>query len=521
MLSLRPERTRPDTAGSAPTTPETSGTPGTDRRSGIAGVVTLERSLGLAAALAGFVVAAGVMTDNSLLTHLATGRVILDRGSVPSVDPYSRFGVGQDWTVQSWLVSVIYALLDRLGNAAAAIRVFHGAVGALIGLGLWAITAPAGRIIIRVALTAGPLAVGVGLWSPRPLLVGLAALVGLLLVIQEDRPGWLLIPLLWVWGNAHGSFPLAVGLMVLILAGHRFEDRRLPIQRRRLFGWALLGTILAALGPIGPGLLLFPLRVLGRREAMTGVVEWEAPTYSSPWELAWLGLAVLPLIAARRGLGWHRIVPAAALTVAAALALRNVAPASIVVVAMVAPAFARSSAQESTSPAGAGDGRFRLARAVGLAALSALVVAVASVATRPGLDLSNYPVAEVDQLDQAGLLGSNEIVVVHREAVGNYLTWRLGPQAGVFVDDRFDFHPEPLLADHRDLLAGRGAREILDRRGADVVLWELDTPLADWLDEAAEWSVRRGQEWLVACRVGSEAEVSCPTESMLELAGSS
>ena len=89
----------------------------------------------LTLALVGFVVAAGVMTDNSLLTHIATGRLILDTGQVPSVDPYSRFGAGQDWTVQSWLVSVIYAALDRLAGPAA-IRTFHGTIGALIGLGL-------------------------------------------------------------------------------------------------------------------------------------------------------------------------------------------------------------------------------------------------------------------------------------------------------------------------------------------------------------------------------------------------
>ncbi|MEL6984663.1 MAG: hypothetical protein AAFO29_19710, partial [Actinomycetota bacterium] len=210
-----------------------------------------------------------------------------------------------------------------------------------------------------------------------------------------------------------------------------------------------------------------------------------------------------------------------------------VAPASIVVVAMVAPAFAAGSGSSSTrndgsDSVGIGLGlRFRLARAIGVAALAALVVAVFSVASRPGLDLSRYPVLEVDALEEAGLLpadetvldSADEVVVAHREAVGNYLTWRFGAGAQVFVDDRFDFHPEDLLADHRDLLAGRVPREILDRRGVDVVLWELDSPLAAWLDEAAEWSVRRGGEWVVACRVGTAAEASCPTESMLEPAG--
>jgi len=516
MLSVRPERTGPDQgrSGSA-STPPAAPAP-------TSGEVGLERAIGLAFALVGFVVAAGVMTDNSLLTHLATGRLILDDGSVPSVDPYSRFGSGDAWTVQSWLVSVLYALLDRIGGPAA-VRVFHGATGAIIGLGLWALSAPARRTTVRVGLAAGPLVVGVGLWSPRPLLVGLAALVALLLVIQEDRPGWLLVPLLWVWGNAHGSFPLAVGLVTLIVAGQWIDERKLPIDRLRLLGWAVLGTVVAAVGPIGVDLLLFPLRVVGRRDAMTGVVEWEAPSYGSVGELTWLAVALLPLLAARRGSAWSRLVPAIAMSLAAALALRNIAPAAIVVAAMVAPAFAGPVADRRSLrpvPPDRSTARpvARLARIIGVTAGTALVVAVATVATGPGLDLVRYPVTEVDLLDDAGLVADDDIVVVHREAVGNYLTFRFGDRASVFVDDRFDFHDIELLADHRDLLAGRDPRAILDRRGADVVLWEVDRALADWLVEAKEWTVRAGDEWLIACRVDSAAEASCPTQSMLDRA---
>lgn len=472
------------------------------------GTTGLERAIALALGLVGFVVAAGVMTDNSLLTHVATGRLIIDGGSVPSTDPYSRFGLGQDWTVQSWLASVVYAVLDRLVGPAA-IRAFHGLIGALVGVGLWRLSRPAGHLGTRIGLAAAPLIVGVGLWSPRPLLIGLAALVGLLVVLQDDRPGWLLVPLLWVWGNAHGSFPLAVGLLGLVVVGHWLDDRTVPARVLRLLGWAVVGTIVAAVGPIGPRLLVFPLEVIGRREAMTGVVEWQAPSFSSPWELVWLAIAILPLVAAKRGLGWHAVLPAAVFGVAAALALRNVAPASIVVVGMIAPGLADPARSTPSAGDGMTRGRARLARAIGVAAVTASIVAVATVLTRPGLDLARYPVDEVEALHDRGLLPSADVVVVHREAVGNYLTWRFGDRAMTFVDDRFDFHAEPLLADHRDLLAGKDARTVLDRWQADVVLWEADAPLTDWLTDAQEWSVLRGEEWVVACRLDSPVEAGC------------
>ncbi len=465
-----------------------------------------ERSLSLAFALAGFVAAAGIMADNSLLTHLATGHHILDAGSVPSTDPYSRFGAGQAWTVQSWSVSVVYAVLDRLAGPAA-IRLFHGALGAGIGLGLWRLSGPARELPTRIVLTALPLVVGVGLWSPRPLLVGLAALVALLCLVQQDRPGWLLVPLLWLWANAHGSFPLALALLVLLAIGSWLDRGRPPRRELALVGWAGVGSVLAAVGPIGPALLAFPAQVVTRREAMFGVVEWEPPSYTSPAELTWLALALALLVAARRGLGWRALLPAGAMVLAATLALRNVAPASIVVAALAAPALAGLRVRR---PASSSALRAPLLRAVGVASAVALVVAVAAVATGPALDLARYPVAAVDALEAEGLVPSEEVVTVHREAVGNYLTWRYGPGARVFVDDRFDFHDLDLLADHRDLLAARGPREVLDRWEADVVLWEVDHPLVDWLEEAPEWSVRRGPEWVVACRSGGAATDRCP-----------
>lgn len=491
-----------------------------------------ERSVALGVALVGFVAAAGIMTDNSLLTHMATGREILDTGSVPAVDPYSRFGHGQPWTVQSWLVSVVYAGLDR-GFGPAAIRAFHGLLGAGVGLGLWRLSAPARPWPRRAALTLAPVVIGVGLWSPRPLMVGLAALVGVLVLLRSDRPGWWLVPLMWVWVNAHGSFPLGPGLLVLVVVGQWLDQGRpfRPVRTgrsraSRLLGWSVLGLVLGAVGPLGPRVLLFPLAVLRRGEAMSGVVEWQAPSYSTPWELAWLALALVPVVAARRRARWADLVPMVVFVVAASLAIRNVAPASVALAALAAPALGpgvragpgqgapRRSPEPGEGPA-AGPRRLgpAVVRAVTVAAGAGLVVAVVAVLSAPGLDLERYPVAEVDRLEAEGLVPAGDPadgpVVVHREAVGNYLTWRYGAAAGVFVDDRFDFHDQGLLADHRGLLTARDPRPILDRREADVVVWEADGPLTSWLTEAAEWTVGPGEEWVVACRRGSPAFDRC------------
>ncbi|MEM7325921.1 MAG: hypothetical protein AAF531_22740, partial [Actinomycetota bacterium] len=257
---------------------------------------TLARSLGAVAALVAFVIGAKVITDNSLLTHLATGELILGDRSVPAVDPYSRTAPGEPWTVQSWLASVVYATLDRLAGGAG-IRLLHGLVAALIGVGLWRLTAPAHQVVARTALTMIPIVIGAGLWSPRPFMFGLLAMVILLTIVQSNGPPVLLVPLFWLWANSHGSFPLGVALLAAMAVGQLVDDRlvgdRLSNDRpghqlwwlRRYVAAALLGTFVAAVNPIGPRILWFPVQLLGRREALEGVVEWQPPSFASPPEL--------------------------------------------------------------------------------------------------------------------------------------------------------------------------------------------------------------------------------------------
>jgi hypothetical protein len=240
---------------------------------------------------------------------------------------------------------------------------------------------------------------------------------------------------------------------------------------------------------------------------MEGVVEWGAPSFESPWELLWLAVVLtVPVIAARRGAGWAALLPAIVFAGAGMLALRNIAPAAIVLVAVSAPWLA--GLYRSPDPQEPRSGP--ASRAVGVAVLCALVLVVATVATRPGLDLALYPRDETDHLAEQGLLASTDTVVVHREAVGNFLTWRLGDRALVFMDDRFDFHDPDLIADHLSLLEGVGVGPILERREADVILWETDSSLAAWLQEADDWEIGlHGDRWLVACRIGRPSYHRC------------
>lgn len=454
----------------------------------------LSRAAELALAMLGFVAAADILSDNSFLTHLATGRLIIDQGAVPSVDPYSRLAAGQAWTVQSWLPAVVYASLEQIFGLWS-IRVFNGLIGAGIGLAVWRLTSPARLFMPRVVLAAFPLLIGYHLWSPRPLLIGLAALVAVVHTAQLGRSGLCLVPVMWVWVNSHGSWPLGLVLLASITVGAWLDDRNRKPDTIGLLGWAVVGVAAGAVSPVGPALWTFPFRVAARGEALAEVVEWQAPSFRSVGEWLFLGLIPIVLLAAARGARWRALVPAAGFLIIGLTAVRNLSAASVVIIAMVAPHLAELFGKDD------GSVETRGSRIVGRALAASIVIVALSLAVRPAIDLAPYPVDEVDMLEARGLVADRSVGLVHREAVGNYLTYRFGADAAVFMDDRFDYHPVDLTADHVDLIDGGDFREILDRRGAQVVLWETERPLARWLNEAPEWRVvQRDDAWTVACR---------------------
>jgi hypothetical protein len=452
--------------------------------------VTAGFGVGLIVVAVGFHLGARPMHDNSFLTHLATGRLILDTGGIPRHDPYSFTAPGHDWTVQSWLASLLYGLADRVGDHA--LLALHGAVAALLAAFLWRLTAPAPGLVTRMAAVAPTLVAGAALWAERPFMVGLVCLAATALVLEDERahPAWLL-PVGWVWVNSHGSFPYGVGLLLLAWVGRRL-DRRDTVRVRRLAAWAAGGLALGALNPLGPRLLAFPLTAVRRRDQFRSIVEWASPSFADLGPAVTLVALLAALVLVVRRPSWERALVVAAFTALACVAQRNLAVAGVVVV----PALAHGLGGWGQLRAGA---RGRLGRLATAAGLSAAALAVAGAATGPAWRLDAYPVAELAWMRARGLLHGR---VATQDFVGNYRTLTEGPHGQVFVDDRYDMYPERVAGDYTALLRGRPSwKRVLDRWRIDAVLWQRDTPLASLLAESEGWrTVRRTKSWVVAVR---------------------
>jgi hypothetical protein len=436
-----------------------------------------------AVVLFGFRLGGRPIGDNSMFTHLRTGIDMAGTGAIPRHDPYSFTAGGERWVVQSWLPEWTYGWAHRLGGFE--LVVLEHAV--LVALLAWLVVrlARAGSPL-RTAL-AGICAIGVGmsLWTARPLLFGLICMALTIAIVERRRSTWLLVPVVWIWVNSHGSFPLGLVWLGARAAGEALDWRAWPREAWRYVGGFAAGLLVSVINPLGVRLLAFPLTLGEKTEAFRQIVEWRSPDFSRSGghvALAFLALSLLLLLRSR--VSWRDAVPVVVFVAMSLLAARNIGVLAVVLAPVLGRALRRSEAA-SPSPARAA-GNPTMNRAVLATILAAFMLFGTFMWTADPVDTVGYPVASVTWLDEQGLLGGTHRLA-HQEVVGNYLTLRYGTGVRVFVDDRFDMYPLSVSRDYRALLAGgTGSIDILDRRRIDLVLWRRNLPLTQILT-AAGW----------------------------------
>ncbi len=434
--------------------------------------------------LLGALSGSAALGDNSFFTHLTTGRLILE-GRLPTTDPYTFTAYGHRWVVQSWFASVLYGLGDEIGHGVG-IRVMVAALSGLLAALLWRLTKPAGSIVARLVAVAPALVIGFVSWGARPLIFGLVGFAFLLIVLTEELdPRWLL-PVMWIWVNTHGSFPLALVLVVAYGIGVRIDGRDLS-HCVRTAKWCALGIVLGAVNPLGPKLLWFPVELLTKREALSKMAEWQAPSFTNLWQRLFLvmlfaAFALLPRLGTERR--YRTLLPALLFSGLGFIAVRNMALASFALVPLLAAELAGLGSLKSST---------RRTSYTAVTALLALLAAAAMVVrlAAPSFAYGPYPVAASDWLQAHGRL-SNVHRIASQDYVGNYLELRTKGRTRVFVDDRVDMFPIQVVHDEATLVHARsGWAKVLDRYGIDTVLWDRGQPLATVLAISPDWKLAK------------------------------
>ncbi|MDQ2649343.1 MAG: hypothetical protein M3Z03_07305, partial [Actinomycetota bacterium] len=351
------------------------------------------------------------LSDNSFLTHLATGRVILDTGHVPTVDLYSFTAPGEPWVVQSWFSSVLFAAAAELGHGAGLRLLIAGILALLVGLA-WRLSRATESLLPRVALIGAFVGVGAGMWAERPFLIGLVALALTMLAVERDLdPRWL-VPIGWIWVNSHGSFPLGIAYVVVVIVGDRLDGADTAAAVRAL-KWLTVGVLVGSLNPLGPRLLWFPVELLAKQDALRNIGEWQAPEFTGPGQRLFLVQLAAGLVLLVRRPRYRSALLLVVFGLAALVSARNITVASLVFVPVIAAGLPTVGTLRSSA-------RPALAQVSMLVVLCFAALLAATSLERSTFDLSNYPVQVLDFLDEHQV-DRGRARLAHPDVVGNYL----------------------------------------------------------------------------------------------------
>jgi hypothetical protein len=465
-----------------------------------------------AVGLVGAGIGAQRLSDNSFLTHLASGREMLDHGIIRS-DLFTWTSFGEPVVLQSWLASLLYGVVDAAAGLWG-IRVLMAATAGLLAVLAWRLTERADSLGTRVVIMVPVLVIGLRTWLERPLLIGLVLFAVVILVLEGRSNPRVLAVVGAVWVNVHGSWPLGLVYVAsrliggradagLATRGWRRDDGPGSRDQRELVagGWLALGCVVGGIvNPYGPQLLFFPVRLLGRRDTLSLITEWKSPSFDTDWARAFLVLVLMAVVAVSRRSRWRLVIPVLVFVAAALVSRRNIPLATLVVLPAAAhglPAIARV------------DGR-RTSDAIRTATLVMLVLVVAlplAAVRAPHFDGRLYPEQAVNVMEDAGL-SPEDTRWVHKDFVGNYLGLRYRAPVA-WIDDRYELHPADLVEDYVVLLdASPGWVEVLERHDAEILLWPTDAALTELVREVAGWEVGfSDDDWTVLCRPDI---VGCP-----------
>ena len=234
-----------------------------------------------------FLPADRLLLDPDLYWRIATGRKIWESGSFPQVDEFSHTFRGHPWIERDWLGDLsffgAYSLLGWRGVA----MITGGAIALAYAL-LFLMLARTMRLTVSIGVAAVALALSVShlhartqIFSDGLMVVWAAALVRA--VDAKTSPSLMLLPVMTLWANVHGSFVAGLALTVALAAEAVFEspggERLLVTRRWAVFLVAAVGA--ACMTPYGACSFLSAFQVIVSNEAKPYINEWQAVSFDN------------------------------------------------------------------------------------------------------------------------------------------------------------------------------------------------------------------------------------------------
>lgn len=475
--------------------------------------------------------------------HMATGRVIVATGQIPTVDSFSYTRAGEPFYNQSWLAQLLMYGLYELGGAELLVLVQALMLAAAYGLLLRLSIRQSGRLRLSVGvLLMGTLPASFDNWLVRPQSYAIPLFIIYLYVLTAWRdpraprgrglwPPLLLLPALGaIWVNLHGSFVLGGALIGLTFVGEglrrwlagraeerawatrpvgRAEDvlsRADPPVRPPLWQLVLIGILTGLSWLLNPGgwqVIGYVRDLLGSSQVTQLVTEWAPPTIRELngiifFVFVMTGIVILAY-ARRRPDSVDMLLAGAFLWLALGAGRNN-----IWFVAVATPLLVRQLAswwpEEVTARPPFQGLPVPNAALVGVIALM-LLLALPWV--KPWLDLPPTVGAVIDAETPVAAVAAlradptRPARLFHAMSTGSYLIWA-APEQPVWADPRIELYPLAQWRDYQRLSAGQEVERLLAAYAIDGLLLSKGDQegLVAWAAaRPAEWELRHEDEF--------------------------
>jgi hypothetical protein len=492
--------------------------------------------------------------------HLASGRWIVQNGSIPDRDVLSFTVPQNEWINLQWLYDVLlYAVWSVGGDsglviASAACFVLTFALLAR-HLGRYTGALATTLLLVWVAATVNER------FLIRPEMASFPLLAAIQLVLAQGRDDsrrlrWL-VPLMVLWANMHSLFILGVAAIVcaiagaivaglpILPAGWRRDSEWPAAARRDLFVWGGAAIAATLLNPYFLRAILFPIELMTRIDGSSpvyGVIGEFRPPFSGYFLTFALGsyqvfvftfAALAVLAGAIRAFSSERrsapvsvgptgrfdigaVVFAAALAYLSLLARRNVGIFAIGAVPLVAACagvlIARLPRAAFAPPVMRGGAALVLAGSIAICASVASNDWYARTGETHEFGLgtfdSNFQERATEFFREQKLPGP----MFNDMTAGGYLTWDDPTGKGVYVDGRLEVYDTPFFGAYLQSLSNMQQwKKDADARGIQSVMifhrWGNRHPFVRALMSTPEWKLVYHDETVVGfVRAGENTE---------------
>jgi hypothetical protein len=454
--------------------------------------------------------------DPDFWWHLRAGQLIIQHGGLLGNDPFTYTVPGHHWTMHEWLNEVVFAVEYAIGGVGLIVLV----LSAVTWAGLLCVMQKArlrrpGRGALGVGMLIAVVA-GFPIWGPRVQMITFAFAAFTLLLVERHllRGGkaiWWLVPLFLVWSNFHSGFVIGLGFIAIVLVAElagawlHMPDPAPRARLRPLLFVLIACTAVSMINPNGPTILLYALGTQTSGAQQSLIEEWFSPSFHD-WEVLVYGATLLGLVMLIVFNRHIRARDAVLVLVTGALSLqsaRHIAlfvaaatPVFIDQLAMATPRMRAALRRLRAIPTMRTATRVQpplLFRATASGLVLAALGGISVAWLVPKMQVKAYSLVYAREFPVCAaqwLKGAPEpLKIFNQYGEGGYLANELSSRG----DKLYIFGDAALMGDAllyqyaKVETAEPGWDSIILGAGTDIVLYDVNTPLADVMEHSAGW----------------------------------